>query len=326
VAVVTGPGVTNALDAVAGALGERAVRNAPLGARTTYRVGGTASVLVEVEDEDDLVVVHQALAGVEGSVPVLMLGHGSNMLVADRGFDGLVIVPGGAMAEIVIEGTTVRAGGAASLPLVARRSAGAGLVGFEWAVGVPGSVGGALKMNAGGHGSDTAAVLVRQRIFDLESGQAVVGGPERLAFGYRRSSLGEGEVVVWAEFALTVGTRTEAEATVAEIVRWRRAHQPGGSNAGSVFTNPDGDAAGRLVEEAGMKGFRLGTARVSEKHANFIQADDGGKADDVAALIGEVRRAVLETAGVDLKTEVRLVGFDDGVTGKSSPSSGGSQL
>jgi UDP-N-acetylmuramate dehydrogenase len=127
---------TDTLDAVAGVLGGRAVRNAPLGARTTYRVGGTASVLVEVENEDDLVAVHRALAGVDGSVPVLVLGHGSNMLVADRGFDGLVIVPGGAMTGIVIEETTVRAGGAASLPLVARRSAHAGLVGFEWAVGV----------------------------------------------------------------------------------------------------------------------------------------------------------------------------------------------
>jgi UDP-N-acetylmuramate dehydrogenase len=324
-AVVTGS-VGNALDVVAGVLGERAVRNAPLGARTTYRVGGTASVLVEVENEDDLVAVHRALAGVEGSVPVLVLGHGSNMLVADRGFDGLVIVPGGALAGIVIEGTTVRAGGAASLPLVARRSAHAGLVGFEWAVGVPGSVGGALKMNAGGHGSDTAAVLARQRILDLETGRAVEDGPERLAFGYRRSSLGDGEVVVWAEFALKVGSPTEAEATLAEIVRWRRANQPGGSNAGSVFVNPEGEAAGRLVEAAGMKGFRLGSARVSEKHANFIQADDGGKADDVAALIGEVRRVVRERVGVDLRTEVRLVGFGDGVTGKPSPSSGGSQL
>jgi UDP-N-acetylmuramate dehydrogenase len=317
--------VTSALDAVAGVLGDKAVRNAPLGVRTTYRVGGTASILVEVENADDLEAVHHALAVVDRSVPVLVLGHGSNMLVADRGFDGLVVVPGAGMAGIVIEGTTVRAGGAASLPLVARRSARAGLVGFEWAVGVPGSVGGALKMNAGGHGSDTAAVLARQRIFDLESGQAVVGGPEVLALGYRRSAMGEGEVVVWAEFALTVGSRTEAEATVAEIVRWRRANQPGGSNAGSVFTNPEGDAAGRLVEAAGMKGFRLGTARVSEKHANFIQADDGGKADDVAALIEEVRRVVGETTGVDLRTEVRLVGFGDG-TGRPSPSSGGSQL
>jgi len=197
-------------------------------------------------------------------------------------------------------------------------------VGLEWAVGVPGTVGGALKMNAGGHGSDTATVLVRQRLFDLGSGVAVEDGPQRLALGYRHSSLGPAEVVVWAEFALASGSRAEAEATVAGIVRWRRAHQPGGSNAGSVFTNPPGDAAGRLVEQAGMKGVRLGTARVSEKHANFIQADEGGSADDVRRLIDHVRTVVLETTGVGLVPEVCLVGFDDEAWGKPSTSCGGS--
>ena len=177
-------------------------------------------------------------------------------------------------------------------------------------MGVPGSVGGALRMNAGGHGSDTASVLHRQRIMDLATGRSHEGGVDELHFGYRRSSLGPRQVVVWAEFALGRGDREEAEARVAEIVRWRRAHQPGGSNAGSVFTNPDGDAAGRLVEEAGLKGFRLGTARVSEKHAKFIQADDGGSADDVRLLIDHVRRAVQQRSGVDLVPEVCLVGFD----------------
>jgi UDP-N-acetylmuramate dehydrogenase len=287
-------------------------------------VGGTAGVLVEVNDEDDLGAVHVAL-GAAAPVDVLVLGNGSNLLVADAGFDGLVIVPGAGLAGVDITGTTVRAGGAAAFPLVARRSATAGLVGLEWAVGVPGTVGGALKMNAGGHGSDTAAVLARQRVFDVRSGRAAEAGPERLALGYRRSSLGAGEVVVWAEFALERGSRSEAEAAVAEIVRWRRAHQPGGSNAGSVFTNPDGDAAGRLVEAAGLRGQRLGTARVSEKHANFIQADDGGSADDVRRLIGEVRRVVLEQTGVALDVEVRMVGFDDEVEGKPSTSCGGSR-
>ncbi len=316
--------VARSLDAVAGVLGARAVRQAPLGTRTTYRVGGTAAVLVEVDTEDDLASVHAALAAAGEPVPVLVLGNGSNMLVADTGFDGVVIVPGTGLSGIEITGTTVCAGGGAQLPLLARRSAAAGLTGLEWAVGVPGSVGGALKMNAGGHGSDTAAVLVRQRVFDLGTGQAIEDGPERLAFGYRHSSLAPGEVVVWAEFALTAGSRTAAEATVSEIVRWRRAHQPGGSNAGSVFTNPVGDVAGRLVEGAGLKGFRLGTARVSEKHANFIQADDGGAADDVRLLIDHVRRVVFEGTGIVLVPEVCLVGFDEEERGKPSSSCGGS--
>jgi UDP-N-acetylmuramate dehydrogenase len=337
--MVSGGG--SSFDAVAGALaaaltealGTGVIRHAPLGARTTYRVGGTASVLVEVNTEDDLGAVHGALdsvgrsgpAGGDGDVPLLVLGNGSNMLVADSGFDGLVVALGPGLGSIEIAGTTVRAGGAAMLPLVARRSAAAGLSGLEWAVGVPGSVGGALKMNAGGHGSDTAAVLAGQRVFDLVSGRAVEGGPERLELGYRTSSLGAGEVVVWAEFALTARPASEAQADVAEIVRWRRAHQPGGSNAGSVFTNPPGEAAGRLVEAAGLKGFRLGTAQVSEKHANFIQADDGGSADDVWRLIGHVRRVVLEKAGVTLVPEVRFVGFDQGEWGRLSTSCGGSR-
>jgi UDP-N-acetylmuramate dehydrogenase len=312
------------LEAVAGALGRRAVVDAPLGTRTTYRVGGEAAVLVEVDDEDDLAAVHEAVGGAGGPVAVLVLGNGSNMLVADGGFDGLVIVPGRGLSGVEIGGTTVRAGGGASLPLVARRSAAAGLEGLEWAVGVPGSVGGALKMNAGGHGSDTAAVLVRQRLFDVVSGTTDEDTPVRLELGYRHSALGPGTVVVWAEFALKAGSRPAAEAAVSEIVRWRRAHQPGGSNAGSVFTNPAGDSAGRLVEAAGLKGFRLGTARVSEKHANFIQADEGGRADDVKRLMDHVRRVVAEASGVDLVPEVCLVGFDDEVVGKPSPSRGGS--
>jgi UDP-N-acetylmuramate dehydrogenase len=309
----SGHGATSdaSLDAVADALGPRAERRAPLGARTTYRVGGTAAVLVEVGGEDDLAAVHGALARAGAPVPVLVLGNGSNMLVADAGFNGLVVVPGPGLDTIAIAGSSVRAGAAALFPVVARRSAAAGLVGLEWAVGVPGSVGGALRMNAGGHGSDTAAVLARQRIFDLATGESTEDTPERLSLAYRHSDIGAGQVVVWAEFSLVGGDRASAMATVKEIVRWRSAHQPGGSNAGSVFTNPDGDAAGRLVEEAGLKGLRLGTARVSEKHANFIQADDGGSADDVRRLIDHVRRVVAETVGVRLRPEVCLVGFPD---------------
>lgn len=304
-----------ALDVVADALGPLAVRDAPLGARTTYRVGGPGSVVVAVHTEVDLAAVHTALARVSVPVPVLVLGNGSNMLVADAGFAGLVIVPGTGLDGIEIDGTVVHAGAAALLPLVARRSAAAGLTGLEWAVGVPGSVGGALRMNAGGHGSDTASTLVRQRIFDLATGRASEDGPGRLSLGYRRSSLGPAEVVVWAEFALARGDRAEAQKRVRDIVRWRRAHQPGGSNAGSVFTNPEGDSAGRLVEAAGLKGARLGTACVSAKHANFIQADEGGSADDVRRLIDQVREAVAKHSGVVLVPEVCFVGFPDASPG-----------
>jgi UDP-N-acetylmuramate dehydrogenase len=234
--------------------------------------------------------------------------------VADAGFPGLAVTLGEGFAGIAIDGTRVRAGGAVSLPVLARRTAAAGLRGLEWAVGVPGSVGGGVRMNAGGHGSDIKAVLSRVRLFDLDAGdrgEARDVDSADLLLGYRSSALTPFQVVVAAEFDLRPGDRTAAEAQIAEIVRWRREHQPGGPNAGSVFTNPPGDAAGRLVEAAGLRGHRHGTACVSPKHANFIQADEGGSADDVRTLIAFVRQRVLERAGVLLQPEVHLVGYPD---------------
>ena len=149
-------------------------------------------------------------------------------------------------------------------------------------------MGGAVRMNAGGHGSDMAAVLRRIRVVDLGSGKDVVVSAAELDLGYRHSALTTADIVVWAELELHDGDAAGAEEEIASIVRWRRANQPGGQNAGSVFTNPEGDSAGRLIDAAGLKGFRVGTAHVSEKHANFIQADDGGSADDVLALMHAV--------------------------------------
>ncbi len=295
------------LQRVADALGSRAERDRPLGPLTTYRVGGPAAVFWEAGSEADLLAARRALFG--RRVPVLVVGKGSNLLVADAGFPGLVVRLGPGLSTIDIDGTRVRAGGGAGLPVLARRTVEAGLTGLEWAVGVPGSVGGAVRMNAGGHGSDTAAGLGRYRWLDLAHDAGGEDGPARLGLGYRRSSISTTEVVVWAEFALTPGPVGTGRAQLAEIVSWRRQHQPGGSNAGSVFANPPGDSAGRLVDAAGLKGFRMGTARVSEKHANFIQADDGGSADDVHRLIVHVRRTVAEQFGIDLRPEVRLIGF-----------------
>ncbi|HVB93726.1 MAG TPA: UDP-N-acetylmuramate dehydrogenase [Acidimicrobiales bacterium] len=302
------------LRAVGDALGSRAQRDAPLGARTTYRVGGTAAVLVEPADEDELLAVARAVGGT--SVPTLVLGRGSNLLVADRGFAGLVVVLGDGFEGIEIHGHEVVAGAAVSLPVLARRTAAAGLSGMEWAVGVPGSVGGAVRMNAGGHGSDTAATLVGYRWVDLRTARAAEAPAHQLHMAYRHTALSPCEVVVAARFRLVAGDPGDGAAAIADIVRWRRANQPGGSNAGSVFTNPVGDSAGRLVEEAGLKGFRLGSAQVSEKHANFIQADEGGSADDVAALIAHVQETVAATTGVALTTEVRMVGFDSAAPGR----------
>ena len=306
--------MSDGLDAAVGramaelvAVGERARRDVPLGPLTTYRVGGNAAVFVEAAVDDDLAAVARARRA--SGLPVLVIGKGSNLLVADAGFPGIAVALGPPYEEVTIEGPLVRAGGAASLPVVARRSAASGLTGLEWAVGVPGSVGGAVRMNAGGHGSDMAAVVERCRVVNLEHGRTAELGLGDLAYGYRRSSIGPDDVVVEAVLRCRPGSREDAEAEIAEIVRWRREHQPGGQNAGSVFTNPPGDAAGRLVEAAGCKGRRLGTAVVSDKHANFIQADAGGSADDVLALVGAVADEVERRLGVRLETEIRLIGF-----------------
>jgi UDP-N-acetylmuramate dehydrogenase len=292
-------------------LGSLAERDAPLGPLTTYRVGGRAALLVTAGSEDDLRRV--ADAAVARSVPVLVLGKGSNLLVADGGFAGIAVRLGEGFTDVTVDGTTVRAGGAASLPVVARQTVRAGLSGFEWAVGVPGSIGGAVRMNAGGHGSDMAACLRRVRVLDVVGGEDGIVPVERLDLAYRSSNLTATQVVVWAELDLEPGDRPTGEAEVSEIVRWRRANQPGGQNAGSVFTNPAGDSAGRLIDAAGCKGLRIGTAEVSTKHANFIQADEGGSADDVFALMGEVRRRVQQHGGVDLHHETVLVGFPTAV-------------
>lgn len=298
---------TEVVERAAAALGERARRNVPLGPHTTYRVGGRAALAVEPTDEEDLGAIATAVRA--SGVAVLVVGRGSNLLVADAGFAGLAVLVGDAFDGVEIVGSRVRAGGGATLPVVARRAAAASLTGFEWAVGVPGSIGGAVRMNAGGHGSDMAAVLERARVVELATGEAAWRQAASLGLAYRHSDLSPTAVVVAADLRCRPGDRAAAESMIAEIVRWRRANQPGGQNAGSVFTNPPGDAAGRLVEEAGLKGLRVGTAAVSLKHANFVQADEGGSADDVKALIDVVQAGVRERTGVSLRTEIRLVGF-----------------
>jgi UDP-N-acetylmuramate dehydrogenase len=297
------------LAAAARLLGGRARRDVPLGPLTTYRVGGAAALFVEASSAGDLAAVADAVAAT--GVPTLVVGKGSNLLVADAGFSGVAVVLGEGFAAVEVAGTAVRAGGAAALPVVARRTVREGLTGFEWAVGVPGSIGGAVRMNAGGHGSDMAATLADARIVDLRTGlDERVAAPE-LGLGYRRSNVTGSQVVVEATLGLAEGDREAGERTLSEIVAWRRANQPGGQNAGSVFTNPAGDSAGRLIDAAGCKGLRVGSAAVSTKHANFFQADGGGSADDVVALMAEVRRRVLDHSGVDLRPETRLVGFSD---------------
>ena len=282
----------------------------PLAPFTTYKVGGPAAVFATPRNSDDL----QTLAVVvrESGLSTLVVGRGSNLLIADDGFDGIAISLSSVAEEIDFNGTTVHAGGAVALPVLARRCVAAGLVGFEWAVGVPGSVGGAVRMNAGGHGSDMSASIVAADVLDLRNGERRWVPVEDLGLHFRGSSLQDEQVVLAARLQLAVGDAREAETTLAEIVRWRRENQPGGQNAGSVFVNPiPGELpAALLVDQLGLRGFRIGGAFVSDKHANFIQATDGATASDVRAVMEYVRAAVRERTGIELRSEVRVIGFE----------------
>jgi UDP-N-acetylmuramate dehydrogenase len=283
-------------------------RDVPLASLTTYRFGGPAKYLLEAHHEEEILAVAAAL--VVEPVPVLALGRGSDLVVSPRGFSGLVIRPAAGMGGVAVGGDgLVAAGAAASQPAVARRCAAAGRGGLEFMVGIPGSVGGGVRMNAGGHGSDTAAWLVSARVIDVRRGAVAERPAAALGLSYRHSDLGDGELVVAATFQTLARPRREGEAIMREIVRWRRQNQPGGTlNAGSVFKNPPGDAAGRLIDQAGLKGLRVGGVAVSEKHANFFVAEAGASAQDLYDLVSEVRRRVRERAGVDLEPEVRFVG------------------
>ena len=282
-------------------------RDAPVADLTTYRIGGPASILVRVRSEVELLEVSGAVRA--QAIPVIIVGRGSNLLVADTGFPGLAVVLDGAFNQLDLDDDRVRAGGAVPLPVLARRSAAGGLAGLEFYVGIPGSVGGAVRMNAGGHGRETRDVLHSARTVDLSSGTVREVDADGLDLGYRHSSVHDRMVVTAATFAVATDDPDACEARVAEVVRWRREHQPGGANAGSVFRNPPGDAAGRLIDAAGLRGLRVGGAVVSPKHANFFQADPDATAADVRGLVEEVRRRVRARFGVDLQPELRMVGF-----------------
>jgi len=231
------------------------------------------------------------------------------VVIADSGFDGLVVRLGGSFAEISIEGDKVGAGGAVALPVLARASVKAGRGGLEWCVGVPGSVGGAVRMNAGCHGTDIAACLEAATVINLRSGDVSRRSPVELGLGYRHSDLGPDDLVAAADFNTTEIDPEDGDAELRRITKWRRDNQPGGTlNAGSVFKNPPDDAAGRIIDEAGLKGYELGRVRVSPRHANFFEAEPGATAQEVHDLVFAVRDLVAEKTGVTLQPEIRFVG------------------
>ncbi len=278
---------------------------------TTLRVGGPARALVVAERDADLVGVG-AVCVAQG-LPWLVVGRGSNLLVADAGWPGIAITLGRGYRGVEIEGTRARLGAAEPLPTVAVRLADAGLGGTAWAAGVPGTVGGAIRMNAGAHGGEVADVLVEIDLVRLRTGTRETWPAHACGLSYRASDLPDDAVVVSATWELAPADRDEVRAQIREVRDWRREHQPlREPNCGSVFANPPGDSAGRLVEAAGAKGLRIGGAQVSTKHANFIVTRPGARAADVAALIAAVQDRVEAASGVRLRAEVVVAGVGGG--------------
>lgn len=286
-------------------------RSFPLARLTTVRTGGAADAFARVGSEERLVelLAYAAAAGMRVGV----VGSGSNLLVADDGFRGLVLKLDGSLAQIEREGERcVVCGGGARLPSAAAKTAAWGLSGLEFGVNIPGSVGGAVRMNANAYGGQLARTLAWVSVCTAEGAKR--RRPEELGFSYRRSNLREGEVVSLASFALRPADPASVKATLAEMRGKRREAQPSGIKTfGSTFKNPDdpraeGRTAGQLLDAAGCRGLRVGGARFSEKHANFVENDGAATTADVLALMAQGRRRVHDRFRIELEPEVQILG------------------
>ncbi|GMQ98118.1 MAG: UDP-N-acetylmuramate dehydrogenase [Acidimicrobiia bacterium] len=274
---------------------------------TTYKVGGSAQFMAEPATLSEL---REILEQVPHEMDVTVLGRGSNVVIADSGIQGLVIRLGHGFNDVAFndDGSMV-AGAGVALPKLARLAAREARAGLGFYVGIPGSVGGAVRMNAGGHGSDTGEVLIYAVVLDSSSAEVRRWPVDELGLAYRRSNLESNHIVVQASFSTTHGQTSDLEAELREITRWRKQHQPGGTlNAGSVFKNPEGQHAGAIIERAGLKGERFGPVRVSEIHANFLVAADDATANDIFRFVQYIRSSVAERCGVELEPEIKFLG------------------
>ena len=273
---------------------------------TTLGTGGPAWAFARPETLEEL---EEALAwAAERELQVATIGLGSNLLVADEGFDGLVLKLGGELAQATVEDERLVAGGGAANAVCLHRVRAAGLGGFEFACAIPGTVGGGVWMNAGAYGSDWATILERAQVVDANGASWLT--PDELGLSYRHSELRHGQVVARAEFALSPLPEEQIKANVARLQALRKAAQPTNKRTfGSVFKNPEHElTAGRMLEACGLKGHRIGGAQISPRHANFIENAGEARSTDAVALMAEARRRALEQFGVELRHEVEFLG------------------
>lgn len=297
------------LDQKAAALGCPLLRDEPLAPRTTFKTGGPADRLLAVCTEAQLAGLLEVLK--EAGIPWLTLGRGSNLLVGDRGFRGAVLCLEGDFKriELLPGGRTLRAGAGASLASLCAFARDHALAGLEFAWGIPGSVGGAVYMNAGAYGGEMKDVVLRAQHVDPCSGPGEYQG-EVLGFSYRRSAYtGGGKSITFAQFQLAHGAREEIAARMEELMARRKEKQPYDMpSAGSTFKRPKTGYAAALIEQCGLKGRAVGGAQVSGKHAGFIVNTGGATCRDILALMDLVRETVLRETGVELEPEVRVTG------------------
>jgi UDP-N-acetylmuramate dehydrogenase len=278
----------------------------PLKRYTAWKIGGPADALLEPETVDDLISVTQMAR--EHGIPVTILGGGTNVLVRDGGIRGLTIRLAKSLREVKIEGTTVTADAGVLYPVLANTTAGRGLAGLEFATGIPGTVGGAVYMNAGAYGSETTEVLDWADV--LENHKVTRMKNNDLDLSYRHSVLHEHPdwIVLRAGYTLVPGDPTELKARIKEFRSQRMTGSPNRPSCGSTFKRPPGDFPGRVIEAAGLKGTRVGNIEVSPVHANYLVNLGGGTAEDALALIELVSKTVRDKLGIELESEVRIIG------------------
>ncbi len=303
--------VRRAIEEISGVIPESRIRrDEPMDAHTSFRTGGPAAAFVVAENEDELSAALSALAG--SGAEHLLMGNGSNLLVADEGYPGVIIKLGGDFESIEQDEEDpclVRVGAAKLMSSTSAFLTGRGLAGFEFASGIPGSIGGAVFMNAGAYGGEMKDVVESVRVMDADGTGLRELGNEEMDFSYRHSAAEEnGMIILSAALRLRSDDREAIAARVAELSAKRNAKQPVNfPSAGSTFKRPAGGYAAALIEEAGLKGYRAGGAEVSEKHSGFVINRGGATTEDVLAVMRHVREKVFENSGIMLEPEVRLI-------------------